>query len=153
MGSQYVALLKMGIFKAFFLSALIIPFVSGDGHEECCDKKMVGNFEYTYVKGGGTSKYNCLQPCIYERMDKPGSRYCFAAGELEVTCEDDETEALPGGWTPVPVTPQAEQLAAGLIPVNITCWTQWEPRGAIALETQVVAGVNSNITYAADCPS
>merc|ERR1711887_181168 len=104
MGVTQRASIRMQHFKAFFLFAFILPFVAGFGGrvlrsilnwaygEECCDMKMVGDHEYRLIKEGDTAKYNCLQPCIYTRVDKPGSRYCFAAGDLEVTCEDDELE-------------------------------------------------------------
>merc|ERR1719158_2723937 len=36
-----------------------------------------------------TSDLNCLSPCIFEKEDQPGSKYCFAAGDMKVECEDD----------------------------------------------------------------
>merc|ERR1719382_2434561 len=36
-----------------------------------------------------TFDLNCLSPCIFEKEDQPGSKYCFAAGDMKVECEDD----------------------------------------------------------------
>merc|ERR1719336_3729152 len=60
--------------------------------EECCDQKMVGDdryFNIGYDHNGMTSDLNCLSPCIFEKEDQPGSKYCFAAGDMKVECEDD----------------------------------------------------------------
>merc|ERR1712223_904918 len=62
------------------------------GEEECCDQKMVGEdryFNIGYGHNGMTFDLNCLSPCIFEKEDQPGSKYCFAAGDMKVECEDD----------------------------------------------------------------
>merc|ERR1712156_35955 len=62
------------------------------GEEECCDQKMVGEdryFNIGYDHNGMTFDLNCLSPCIFEKEDQPGSKYCFAAGDMMVECEDD----------------------------------------------------------------
>merc|ERR1711936_193574 len=62
------------------------------GEEECCDQKMVGEdryFNIGYDHNGMTFNLNCLSPCIFEKEDQPGSKYCFAAGDMKVECEDD----------------------------------------------------------------
>jgi len=62
------------------------------GEEECCDQKMVGEdryFNIGYDHNGMTFDLNCLSPCIFEKEDQPGSKYCFAAGDMKVECEDD----------------------------------------------------------------
>merc|ERR1712088_716432 len=38
---------------------------------------------------GMTWDLNCLSPCIFEKENQPGSKFCFAAGDLKVECEDD----------------------------------------------------------------
>merc|ERR1712037_1014133 len=62
------------------------------GEEECCDQKMVGDdryFNIGYDHNGMTWDLNCLSPCIFEKENQPGSKFCFAAGDLKVECEDD----------------------------------------------------------------
>merc|ERR1719400_1044079 len=43
---------------------------------------------------------NCLSPCIFEKEDQPGSKYCFAAGDMKVECEDDMDFTPTGGPRP-----------------------------------------------------
>merc|ERR1719234_2059299 len=43
---------------------------------------------------------NCLSPCIFEKEDQPGSKYCFAAGDMKVECEDDMEFTPTGGPRP-----------------------------------------------------
>jgi len=69
---------------------------SGD---KCCSEKMVGGVEYRYVRDGMTGAYGCLADCIYERVDTPGSMFCFAAGDLEVVCEDAPYTGDPSNTT------------------------------------------------------
>merc|ERR1711936_761097 len=60
--------------------------------EECCEQKMVGDDRYVnigYDHNGMTWDLNCLSPCIFEKENQPGSKFCFAAGDLKVECEDD----------------------------------------------------------------
>merc|ERR1711981_90286 len=62
------------------------------GEEECCDQKMVGDdryFNIGYDHNGMTWDLNCLSPCIFEKENQPGSKYCFAAGDMKVECEED----------------------------------------------------------------
>merc|ERR1711981_1325039 len=62
------------------------------GEEECCEQKMVGDDRYInigYDHNGMTWDLNCLSPCIFEKENQPGSKFCFAAGDLKVECEDD----------------------------------------------------------------
>merc|ERR1711934_1165718 len=62
------------------------------GEEGCCDQKMVGDdryFNIGYDHNGMTWDLNCLSPCIFEKENQPGSKFCFAAGDLKVECEDD----------------------------------------------------------------
>merc|ERR1712098_706577 len=47
----------------------------------------MGNIGYDH--NGMTFDLNCLSPCIFEKEDQPGSKYCFAAGDMKVECEDD----------------------------------------------------------------
>ena len=41
-----------------------------------------------YKKSGeeDTSSFNCLNNCVYEKVDSPGSKYCFKEGDLTVEC-------------------------------------------------------------------
>merc|ERR1719510_1630837 len=73
------------------------------GEEECCDQKMVGEdryFNIGYDHNGMTFDLNCLSPCIFEKEDQPGSKYCFAAGDMKVECEDDMEYTPTGGPRP-----------------------------------------------------
>jgi len=73
------------------------------GEEECCDQKMVGDdryFNIGYDHNGITWDLNCLSPCIFEKEDQPGSKYCFASGDMKVECEDDMDFTPTGGPRP-----------------------------------------------------
>merc|ERR1712018_499000 len=73
------------------------------GEEECCDQKMVGDdryFNIGYDHNGITGDLNCLSPCIFEKEDQPGSKYCFASGDMKVECEDDMDFTPTGGPRP-----------------------------------------------------
>merc|ERR1719308_125855 len=39
-----------------------------------------------------TKMYNCLSDCIYMREGKEGGKFCFAMGDLQVECNDEEME-------------------------------------------------------------
>merc|ERR1711942_374609 len=59
----------------------------GSGGQNCCKKKKEGSNEYTYKKTGDTSKYDCVDKCIYE---KDGKMFCFkkkSGGSVE--CMDN----------------------------------------------------------------
>ena len=52
---------------------------------------MVGGVEYILRREEDTTIYNCLDNCIFEKADSPpGPLFCFAAGDLEVVCDDAE---------------------------------------------------------------
>merc|ERR1719308_558619 len=71
----------------------------GSGGQNCCKKKKEGSNEYTYKKTGDTSKYDCVDKCIYE---KDGKMFCFkkkSGGSVE--CMDNAgsntgTDGSPG---------------------------------------------------------
>ena len=42
----------------------------------------------------GVVPAQCKTDCIYEREDKPGSRYCFARGKLDMQCMDGRQVTL-----------------------------------------------------------
>ena len=59
----------------------------------CCSKKSVGNFEYNLVDhDGSTEGYNCMNSCVYEKTGFPGSKFCFAKGNQDVSCLDKAEE-------------------------------------------------------------
>merc|ERR1712179_553026 len=41
---------------------------------------------------GDTKMYNCLSDCIYMREGQEGQKFCFAMGDLQVECNDEEME-------------------------------------------------------------
>jgi len=52
---------------------------------ECCKEKTVGGVGYLHVEQGEVPA-ECKSRCIYSRVDNPNSRFCFAVGDLPVTC-------------------------------------------------------------------
>merc|ERR1711971_1466661 len=72
----------------------------GEPENEYCDQKMVGDdryFNIGYDHNGMTMDLNCLSPCIFEKEDQPGSKYCFAAGDMKVECEEGPNGGVTGG--------------------------------------------------------
>merc|ERR1711892_1108773 len=62
----------------------------GGAPPPCCTSKMVGGVEYIPRREEDTTIYDCLDNCIFEKLDSPGPLFCFAAGDLEVVCDDAE---------------------------------------------------------------
>merc|ERR1712106_722504 len=60
----------------------------GGAPPPCCTSKMVGGVEYILRKEEDTSNYNCVDNCIFEKMEEPGPLFCFATGDFEVICDD-----------------------------------------------------------------
>jgi len=60
--------------------------------KECCDTKTVGGVTYSLIGQMDTKMYNCLSDCIYMREGQEGSKFCFAMGDLQVECNDEEME-------------------------------------------------------------
>merc|ERR1719219_2012407 len=60
--------------------------------KECCDTKTVGGVTYSLIGQMDTKIYNCLSDCIYMREGQEGSKFCFAMGDLQVECNDEEME-------------------------------------------------------------
>ena len=54
----------------------------------CCTSKTVGGVEYILRMEEDTSNYNCVSNCIFGKVEEPGPLFCFAAGDLEVVCDD-----------------------------------------------------------------
>jgi len=64
---------------------------------ECCKEKMVGGVSYVLVEETDTGRYGCHSNCVFEKVDSPGSRFCFKEGDLEVVCEDDDNGGVGSG--------------------------------------------------------
>jgi len=60
--------------------------------KECCDTKTVGGVTYSLIGQMDTKMYNCLSDCIYMREGQEGGKFCFAMGDLQVECNDEEME-------------------------------------------------------------
>jgi len=58
----------------------------------CCEEKTVGGVKYKKSGEEDTSSFNCLNNCVYEKVDSPGSKYCFKEGDLTVECGKGGTE-------------------------------------------------------------
>merc|ERR1719308_466724 len=77
---------------------LIIPWklgFAGPLTGPCCNKKDVGNLSYTLVSSEDTSiasTYGCKSNCVYEQDDLPGSKFCFAVGDLPTACKESPEE-------------------------------------------------------------
>merc|ERR1739838_177123 len=61
-------------------------FAEGQPLSPCCSEKTVGGVSYTLVEEKDTSAYDCLNNCVYEQAGNQGSKFCFARGNLAVTC-------------------------------------------------------------------
>ena len=54
----------------------------------------VGAIVYSlYQETGDTEQYSCLDSCIYQDKARPGTRFCFKAGNLPVECQDQPDTA------------------------------------------------------------
>merc|ERR1712142_17698 len=91
----------------------------GQPTEQCCKRKTVGGLVYSLVNEVDTSGYNCKTNCLYEKDAAPGSRYCFASGDLPVVCGDGNEGCYqichveyPSNWTGPTVTPDIESCPA-----------------------------------------
>merc|ERR1712013_343491 len=87
MGSDL--LFKMGVLGPVLVT-LLLGFTNGASIPECCKEKMVGGVSYVLKEETDTERYGCKSNCVFERVDSPGSKYCFKEGDLEVVCEDDD---------------------------------------------------------------
>ena len=56
----------------------------------CCETKDVGGVGYSLVGHMDTRHYDCLNDCVYVKDEDPDAKFCFAAGDLEVECTEDE---------------------------------------------------------------
>jgi len=90
----------MGI-EAFLVCLVFLPLHTKSQScplllsSDCCARKTVGGILYTQV-AGDTSQYpECIPDCVYERVDSPGSLFCFQSGNInnnggEVECKEPE---------------------------------------------------------------
>merc|ERR1711970_972821 len=72
-----------------------LGMVTGAVPSDCCRQKTVGDKMYELVGLEDTSQYNCLQHCVYREMmeQRSENRFCFAAGDMEVVCKEQEEGA------------------------------------------------------------
>jgi len=81
---------KIQLFLVLFLGNLIYDvFGMGPGPQECCQEKQVGDTIYNLMAVGDTSKYGCLNGCIYRDRNQPGKKFCFKDGPLQAQCKRD----------------------------------------------------------------
>merc|ERR1719233_1496410 len=64
----------------------------------CCQKKKVGEVDYTLVGYWDNSQWGCKDNCVYTSVS--GRNVCFKSGKLEVTCQDG-IGGSGSGWTGV----------------------------------------------------
>merc|ERR1719184_465287 len=72
----------------------------------CCGTKDVGGVSYTLVGQMDTRAYQCLNDCIYVKEEDPDVKVCFAAGDLEVECTEDELQ--PSGLPLIETTEKSQ---------------------------------------------
>merc|ERR1719376_1944459 len=81
----------MGLLGLVMVTMLVVVgYTKGASIPECCKEKSVGGVSYVLLEETDTGRYGCKSNCVFERVDSPGSRYCFKEGDLEVVCEDDD---------------------------------------------------------------
>merc|ERR1719376_209624 len=73
---------------------MLVGFNKGAGMPECCKEKSVGGVSYVLLEETDTGRYGCKSNCVYEKVDSPGSRFCFKVGGLNVVCEDNDGAGL-----------------------------------------------------------
>merc|ERR1712179_711923 len=98
-------LCKMGLLGLVMVTNLVVVgYTEGASIPgECCKEKMVGGVSYVLVEETDTGRYGCHSNCVFEKVDSPGSRFCFKEGDLEVVCEDDDNGGVgPPGPSPSP---------------------------------------------------
>merc|ERR1711874_878586 len=54
--------------------------------QSCCERKTVGEKNYTLVESGGEVPPGCKNSCVYSQDDESSKMFCFAPGYLAVTC-------------------------------------------------------------------
>ena len=81
----------------------------------CCEKKVVGGSIYTLIGEEDTSTFSCMDKCTYSKEGEANSKYCFAAGDLQVECKGSST-ATAGGATPATAGGSAPTPSGGSAP-------------------------------------
>ena len=86
----------------------------------CCEKKVVGGSTYTLIGEEDTSTFSCMDECTYSKEGEANSKYCFAAGDLQVECKGSSSanaggaaSTSAGGAAPT-TADGAAQTTAGL---------------------------------------
>merc|ERR1719225_2183819 len=87
-----------------------------------------------------TFDLNCLSPCIFEKEDQPGSKYCFAAGDMKVECEDDMD------YTPTNRPRPTGEMTEG--PNGVTGGGEDDIEATV--KSLIDAGTCDGVTYATD---
>merc|ERR1711970_1145133 len=82
---------KMGLLGLVMVTMLVVVgYTKGASIPECCKEKRVGGVSYMLLKESDTGGYGCHSNCVFEKVDSPGSRFCFKKGDLEVACKGDD---------------------------------------------------------------
>merc|ERR1711862_762065 len=59
----------------------------GEEGSDCCMSKTVGPHTYTLIENDASAiTMGCKSPCVYQRDEEPGTRFCFKTGDHPVTC-------------------------------------------------------------------
>merc|ERR1719376_633013 len=110
----------MGLLGLVMVTMLVVVgYTKGASIPECCKEKSVGGVSYVLLEETDTGRYGCKSNCVFERVDSPGSRYCFKEGDLEVVCEDNDDGGV-GNLDKEPSCPLTEPLPGAPCPPSPT---------------------------------
>jgi len=133
-------------FVFFILPSLILSA----SVSKCCKEKSVGDFLYILHDSGDTSKWGCLDNCIYAE-ETTLKLYCFAHGNLKVNCEDKKPWCYKGNcgpdtyWTELfPACGLNSQSPINIITANATTAPSAPPLTFINYEKIEIRAFSSN---------
>jgi len=76
--------------KVCLLGLLFFGRLSSGYGDDCCLRKQVGDFFYTFESNENVDGTNCHSDCVYSRDGDQDSRYCFAHGTLASECQKED---------------------------------------------------------------
>ena len=78
----FTNVIKLESVLSFFIWNILEP-------QACWQEKQVGDTIYNLMTVGDTSKYGCVNGCIYVDRNQPGKKFCFKDGPLQAECKHD----------------------------------------------------------------
>jgi len=113
--------------KFFILFFVAVAQSAESSNGKCCEEKTVGDILYKLVesdKDEETSKFGCKDGCVYNADEDPVDRFCFAPGDLKVTCLEKfhwcyEGDCGPDKWgTAFPACNGKSQSPIDIVPAD-----------------------------------